>query len=37
MLISKFTALISKKSNEILTIYNDTEGFFRDENDIFSG
>lgn len=29
--------LIQKKSKEILAIYNDNDGLFREENDIFSG
>lgn len=29
--------MIKKKSKEILDIYNDSEGFLKLENDIFSG
>jgi hypothetical protein len=37
LLISKFVNLILQKSNEILNIYNDADGLFREENDVFSG
>ena len=37
ILIAKFMNIIKQKSVEILDIYNDEDGLFREENDIFSG
>ena len=37
ILISRVTAMIQRKSNEILMIYGDTDTMFREESDIFAG
>jgi hypothetical protein len=36
-LINKFTTLIQRKSNEILMIYSDQDGMFKEESEIYSG
>ena len=37
ILISRFTILLQRKSNEILSIYGDQDGMLREETEIFGG
>lgn len=37
ILISKFTALLQRKGTEILMIYSDQDGMFREETEVLSG
>jgi hypothetical protein len=37
ILISKFTAMIQRKSTEVLMIYGDQDGMLREETEVFSG